>query len=162
MSYDDVIQFPVACSDRLVLEVSSESSMKNSARNKVIPMPERTNVQNSEHSINRRRFERKKVELTAYVGDPRWQRRNFKSVSIVDISVGGIQFTISTESHLNMQKEDDTVNFIVVFRLPNYSWPISLQIAPKRMLQYPHQICIGATFVKPDFNAVTALRHYMV
>jgi hypothetical protein len=113
---------------------------------------------------NRRRFERKKIELPAWIGDPRWQRRDFKEITIMDISIGGIQFAVPKGTQLEIQKDgdNDTDKFVVIFRLPDYLFPIKVQISPQRVFESAEHVQVGAALVNPDFQAYTSLRQYMV
>jgi hypothetical protein len=113
---------------------------------------------------NRRRFERKKVDIPAHIGDPRWQRCNFEAITILDISIGGIRFAVPKGTKLEIQKDSDsaTDKFIVIFRLPNYHWPINVQIAPQRVFESTEEVQVGAALVNPDFQAYSALQKYMI
>jgi hypothetical protein len=110
-----------------------------------------------------RRFERKKVDLPAYIGDPRWQRHDFKPVTILDISIGGIKFAIPRGTNLEIQNssKSDEDKFIIIFRLPNHHWPINVQIAPQRVFESTEEVEIGAALVNPDFHAYSALQQYI-
>jgi hypothetical protein len=110
---------------------------------------------------DRRRFERKKVDLPAYIGDPRWRRRNFEAITIQDISIGGIRFAVPKGTKLEIQK-DGGIYKIIIFRLPNCHWPINVQITPQRVFESTEEIQIGASLVNPDFNTYSSLQKYMV
>ncbi|NPU86432.1 MAG: PilZ domain-containing protein [Syntrophaceae bacterium] len=113
---------------------------------------------------NRRRFERKKVDLPAYIGDPRWQRSDFEAITIMDISIGGIRFSIPKGTKLEIQRnsDSDTEKFSIIFRLPNYYWPINVEIAPQRVIESSEEFQVGAALVNPDFHAYSALQKYMI
>jgi len=111
---------------------------------------------------NHRRFERKKVGLPAYIGDPRWQRRNFEAVTILDVSIGGIKFAFPKGTKLEIREDSDSDNFIIIFRIPNYHWPISVQISPKRVCKSTEEVQVGAALVNPDFHAYSALQKYLM
>jgi hypothetical protein len=114
---------------------------------------------------NYRRFERKKVDLPAYVGDPRWQRHDFKEINILDISIGGIKFAVPKGTKLDIQNDknndSDTEKLIIIFRLPSYNWPIKVQIAPQRVSESNEEIQIAADLVNPDFHAYSAIQQYL-
>ncbi len=116
-----------------------------------------------EFKQNRRRFERKKVHLPAYVGDTRWQRTDFEAITIMDISIGGIRFTVPKGSKLEIQNADDsgTEKLTIIFRLPNYHWPIHVRIDPQHVYKSAKDVQIGATLVNPDFHAYSALQNYI-
>ena len=111
---------------------------------------------------NRRRFDRKAVDLSACIGDPRWQRSDFEVITVLDISIGGIRFTVPKSAKLKIQKDNDTDKFVIIFRLPNHCWPIKVQISPQWMLEFAEDAQIGATIEKPDYYAYTALQKYLM
>jgi len=113
---------------------------------------------------NRRRFERRKVDLPAYIGDPRWQRHDFESITILDISMGGIRFVVPKRMKLKIWKDNDSDpdKLIVIFRIPNFFWPIKVQISPKRVFEFPGETQIAATMVKPGFPARSILQKYLM
>jgi hypothetical protein len=111
---------------------------------------------------NHRRFERKKVDLPAYIGDPRWQRRDFEAISILDVSIGGIRFAVPKGTKLEIRNDSDSDNFIIIFSLPNYHWPINVQISPQRVFKSTEEVQVGAALVNPDFHAYSALQKYLM
>ena len=111
---------------------------------------------------NHRRFERKRVALPAYIGDPRWQRSDFEAITILDVSIGGISFAVPKGTKLEIREGSDSDNFIIIFRLPNYHWPISVQISPKRVFESTEEVQVGAALVNPDFHAYSALQKYLM
>jgi hypothetical protein len=117
-------------------------------------------------SQNRRRFERKAVGLPAYIGDPRWQRRDFEAITILDVSIGGIRFAMPKGTKLEIRNDSandsDSDKFIIIFRLPNYHWPINVQISPQRILESTEEVQVAAALVNPDFYAYSALQKYLI
>jgi hypothetical protein len=113
---------------------------------------------------DQRRFERKKIGLSAYIGDPRWQRCDFETIKIIDISIGGIGFAVPMGTKLEIRKDSDSSKetFLMIFRLPNYHWPINVQVAPQWICQCAEEIQVGATLVNPDFYAYSALQKHLM
>ncbi|RPH48216.1 MAG: hypothetical protein EHM85_17750 [Desulfobacteraceae bacterium] len=111
---------------------------------------------------NYRRFERKKVGLPAYIGDPKWQRRDFEAITILDVSIGGIRFAVPKETKMEIGNDSDSDKFIVIFRLPNYHWPLKVQISPQRVFESTEEVQVGAALVNPDFYAYSALQKYLM
>ena len=113
---------------------------------------------------NHRRFERKKVALPAYIGDPRWQRCDFEAITILDVSIGGIRFAVpkGTKLEIRNDSDSDSDNFIIILRLPNYHWPINVQISPQRVFESTEEVQVGAALVNPDFHAYSALQKYLM
>lgn len=111
---------------------------------------------------NHRRFERKKVDLPAYIGNPRWQRRDFEAINILDVSIGGIRFAVPKGTKLEIRNDSGSDNFIIIFSLPNYHWPINVQISPQRVFESTEEVQVGAALVNPDFHAYSALQKYLM
>ena len=111
---------------------------------------------------NHRRFERKRVALPAYIGDPRWQRSDFEAITILDVSIGGIGFAVPKGTKLEIRSDSDSDNFIIIFSLPNNHWPINVQISPQRVFESADKVQVGAALVNPDFHAYSALQKYLM
>jgi len=113
---------------------------------------------------NRRRFERKKVDLPAYIGDPRWQRHDFEFITILDISMGGIRMVVPKRMKLKIRKGNDSApdKLIIIFRIPDFFWPIKVQISPERVLELTAEIQIAATIVEPSFPSHSILQKYLM
>jgi hypothetical protein len=113
---------------------------------------------------NHRRFERKKVGLPAYIGDSRWQRCDFEAITILDVSIGGIRFAVPKGTKLEIRNgsNSDSDNLIIIFHLPNYHWPINVQISPQRVFESTEEVQVGAALVNPDFHAYSALQKYLM
>jgi len=109
---------------------------------------------------NRRRLERKKVRLPAFIGDPRWQRRDFEEGNIIDISFGGIRLSVPKGTKLEIQR--DTKEIRVNFTLADCIWRINLKCHPRWESEFKEEVLIGATLVDPDFYSYTALQRYLI
>jgi hypothetical protein len=111
---------------------------------------------------SRRRSERMKVYLPAYVGDPRWQRGEFISANVVDLSFGGIGFAIPKGSRLEIQGNEENSEFRIIFTLPNTLWPINIRVLPRSFSECDEGVRVGASFVNPDFYACATLQKYLM
>jgi hypothetical protein len=113
---------------------------------------------------NHRRFERKKVALPAFIGDPRWKRRDFEAITMLDISIGGIGFAVPKGTKLEIRNNSvsGSDNFIIIFSLPNNHWPINVKISPQRVFESEEKVQVGAALVNPDFHAYSALQKYLM
>jgi hypothetical protein len=111
---------------------------------------------------NRRRFERKKVSIPAYIGDSRWQRYDFESGTILDISVGGIQISVPKGTTVGIKNICESDNLSIIFHIPDYHWPINVKICPKRVCETAEDVQIGASLMNPDFQAYSALQKYLI
>jgi hypothetical protein len=111
---------------------------------------------------NRRRYERKEVSIPAYIGDPRWQRHDFVAGTILDISFGGIRMSIPKGTKVEIENADETDKFSVIFRIPDYHWPVNVKISPRRVIDSEEVVQIGASLTNPDFHAYSALQKYLI
>lgn len=111
---------------------------------------------------NRRRFERKKITIPAYIGDARWQRDDFVAGTILDISLGGIKMSIPKGTKVDMRNVPGTEDLSVIFRIPSCYWPISVKISPQAVSESGEEIQVGASIVNPDFQAYSALQKYLM
>jgi hypothetical protein len=111
---------------------------------------------------NRRRFERKKVSIPAYIGDTRWQRHDFVAGTILDISLGGIKMSIPKGTKVEIQNVNEADKFSIIFRIPNYHWPISVKISPQGVFESTEEVQFGAALINPDFQAYSALQKYLI
>ena len=110
---------------------------------------------------NRRRFERKKVSIPAYIGDTRWQRHDFVQGTILDISLGGIKLSIPKGTKVEIQSIRETDALSVIFSIPTCLWPISIKINPRRVVESAQEGQVGATLINPNFQACSALKKYL-
>ena len=111
---------------------------------------------------NRRRFDRKKVSLEAYIGDPRWQRRDFEKCNILDVSLGGIRFSVPKGTKLEILPDCTATEYSVIFTIPNNPWPTKVNCRFQQAGESEEAIQIGAAIVSHDFSTYSALQKYLV
>jgi hypothetical protein len=111
---------------------------------------------------NRRRFERKKTTIPAYIGDTRWQRDDFVAGTILDISLGGIKMSIPKGTKVDIQNVREAEELSIVFRIPSCYWPISVKISPQAVSESAEEVHLGASLINPDFQAYSALQKYLM
>jgi hypothetical protein len=111
---------------------------------------------------SRRRSERKKVGLPAFIGDSRWQREEFIAVNIIDLSFGGIRFSTPKGTRPVIQNNSVSAEFNVIFTLPNTLWPINVKFHPRRVFESDEEVHVGAALVDPDFYTCTVLQKYLM
>lgn len=109
----------------------------------------------------RRRSERMKADLPAFIGDPRWQRREFIPVKIIDVSFGGIRFSAPKGTRLVIESNIEKAEFKVIFTLPNTFWPINVKFHPQRVYESEEEDHVGAAFVNPNFYTCTVLQKHL-
>ena len=110
---------------------------------------------------NRRRFERKKVSIAAYIGDPRWQRHDFVAGTMLDISLGGIKLSIPRETSVETQDLTETDELSIIFSIPTCLWPISMKISPQRICESVDEVQLGASLINLSSPAYSALQKYL-
>lgn len=81
---------------------------------------------------------------------------------IVDISLDGLQISIPDNSQHEIQEDREAARISIVFALPDYKRPISMQCVPKRMYPSGSETRIGASLVDTDFASYQALQNYLV
>ncbi len=107
---------------------------------------------------NRRRFDRKKISIPAYIGDTQWQRHDFVAGTILDISFGGIRMSIPKGTRLEIRNVCETDELNIIFSIPTSLWPISMKINPRRVSESADEIELGASLINPSFQAYSALQ----
>jgi hypothetical protein len=110
---------------------------------------------------NRRRSERKPVHFPAFIGNPRWQRRDFVAAEIQDISFGGIRVSIPAGTRVKVENYGEEANFTAIFSVPDTLWPIHMECRPKWVADSEGAVQMGAALVKPDLNAYQVLQKYL-
>ena len=111
---------------------------------------------------NRRRFERKKVSIPAYIGYTRWQSDDFVAGTILEISLGGIKMSIPKGTEMEIQNVSKTDEISVIFRIPSCHWPISVKINPRGVYESAEEVQFGASLINPNFQAYSALQKYLM
>lgn len=110
----------------------------------------------------RRCMERKKVRIPAFIGDPRWQRKDFERCNILDISFSGIQVAVPKGTKIEFQSDGNPREIRVIFSLEDCPWPVHLKCQPRRSSISEEEVRIGASFVDPDFYTYTTLQRHLI
>lgn len=113
------------------------------------------------HQVNRRHSERKRVAFPSYIGDPRWQRRDFVAGMVTDISLGGIRVSIPAGTGVTIDSRGDEAHFSVIFTPPDGLWPIHLKCRPRWVAETEETVQIGGSLINPDLNAYRVLQKYL-
>lgn len=111
---------------------------------------------------NRRRCDRKQINLKALIGDPEWQQRDFTEGNITDISMGGIKFSVPKGTLVEMLTGDEANEFSVIFTLPNNIWKTKVKCRTRQVVESESIIQVGAAFISPDFQTCTKLQKYLI
>ncbi|MDP1992776.1 MAG: PilZ domain-containing protein [Syntrophales bacterium] len=110
---------------------------------------------------NRRRSEREKVSFPAFIGDPRWQRRDFIAATIQDISFGGIRVSIPKGTRVKIDNYGKEAEFSVIFSVPDTLWPIHMECRPKWVADSEEAVQLGAALVNTDLTAYKVMQKYL-
>jgi hypothetical protein len=110
---------------------------------------------------DRRRSERKHIRFPAFIGDPRWQRRDFVSGTVLDISFGGIRVSIPKGTTVKIDNYGEEAEFSVIFTVPDSLWPIHLKCSPRWVADTDEAVQMGARLMDPDLNAYKVLQEYL-
>jgi hypothetical protein len=110
---------------------------------------------------SRRRLERKHARFEAYIGDPRWQRRDFEQATILDLSLLGVRLSVPKGTTLEIPEDGKTSEFCIIFSLPDQHWPIQIKGLPKWAVESEDNIQYGVELVDHDIYAFKALQKYM-
>jgi len=111
---------------------------------------------------NRRRLERKKVCLPAFIGDSHWQRREFEKGTILDVSFGGMRISVPKGTKIEIQRDGAPKEIRVIFSLAECPWPINLKCHLRRISESEDEVLFGTTFVDHDFYTYTTLQKYLI
>lgn len=109
---------------------------------------------------DRRCMDRRAVRLPAFVGDPRWQRKEFEACSVLDISFGGIRLTVPKRTKI--ENESDSKEIRVIFTLAECPRPIHLKCLPRWISATDDEVMIGAELVEPDFYTLTTIQKHLI
>ena len=110
---------------------------------------------------DRRGFERKRVNCRACIGEDQSKAGEFATGTIMDISIGGIRFSVPKGKKLEINTDSETAAFSISFTLPENHWPIGVKCRPKRIVESADEVQIGAAFVDTDIRSYHALRQYL-
>ena len=110
---------------------------------------------------NCRRSEREQVSFPAFIGDPRWQRRDFIAATVRDISFGGIRVSIPKGTRVKLDSYGKEAELSIIFSVPDTLWPIHMECRPKWITESEEAIQVGAALVNPDLNAYKVMQKYL-
>jgi hypothetical protein len=79
----------------------------------------------------------------------------------VDISLGGINFSIPKGTTIELRTDGDANEISVLFTLPNNHWRTNVICRPQRVFESADKVQIGATVLNPDIFFTKALHNIM-
>jgi hypothetical protein len=120
----------------------------------------RDNKALNETNEKRRKFERKNFDFPSLIGNSQMQAHDLIMGTVLDISHGGIRFSIPRGAGLEINNSGGET-FVVIFTLPNFNVPIRLECRSQRVFEYEDEVHVGATIINPDCSLCLALQQCM-
>jgi hypothetical protein len=111
---------------------------------------------------DRRQLDRKETKLPAFIGGTLWQGKEFETGTVLDISLGGIRFSISGKTYLEGQAIEKSTEFSIIFILTDEHRPIKVACQARWIVDSGDDIQIGAAFVDPDSQISQILQKYIM
>ncbi len=112
--------------------------------------------------LDRRQYKRKKVSLPAFIAHVPTPAIGFETGSLLDISLGGIRFSVPKKAASKIRSEDRAAEYNVIFTLPGQSQPVRVKCRPQNLLDAADDIQIGAAIVDADFSGYQSLQKFMI
>jgi hypothetical protein len=81
---------------------------------------------------------------------------------ITDISLGGVQVTILKDARNEMSSAPRTLKFEIVFSLPHDNSPVCMTCEPRRVIDSPNSVRVGAAFIGDDSESHKKLQTYLM
>jgi hypothetical protein len=151
--------------DRSVSNHSFEKDIKNNKEtDKLAATESRSLLEGIAEKVNnqdRRGFERKQVSFPACIGESPSKDGKFAMGTILDISMGGIRFSVSKDAKREVEIDGNMAEFSISFPLPNNHWPIGVKCRLKRVVESANDVQIGAAFVDTDIRSHHSLQRYL-
>ncbi|NTW16221.1 MAG: PilZ domain-containing protein [Syntrophaceae bacterium] len=92
--------------------------------------------------------------------DPRGTKLN--TALITDISLGGVQVTILKDARNDMSSAPLTLKFEIVFSLPHDNSPVYMTCEPRRIIDSPNSVRVGAAFTGGESESHKKLQAYLM
>ncbi|HBB17489.1 MAG: hypothetical protein A3J94_11305 [Syntrophus sp. RIFOXYC2_FULL_54_9] len=109
-----------------------------------------------------RRYPRKMITAPALITELGSDNTTPQVGIVVDISLDGLQISIPDNYPYEIREEKETSRISIVFALPDYKRPITMQCVPKRISPSGGETRIGASLIDTDFASYQALQNYLV
>ena len=81
---------------------------------------------------------------------------------ITDISLGGVQVTILKDARHEVTSAPLTLKFEIVFSLPNDDSPVYMTCEPRRSVDSPNSVRVGAAFTSDESDSHKKLQTYLM
>ena len=110
---------------------------------------------------DRRRFERRKAALPAFIGTADANVQEFETGTVLDLSMNGIRFSLPKGTKLEVRSNESEAEYDIIFTLAGQPRPVKVKCRFARIYEYPEEVQVGATFTDYDFHACQALQQYV-
>jgi hypothetical protein len=108
----------------------------------------------------KRQYPRKTISFPAMINNP--APGQIEAGAITEISLCGVKVLIPKNSSHEIIMDQQGARFEIVFMLPDVNMPIKLTCEPKRVVDSPDSLHIGASFVDANFQSYRALQTYLM
>jgi hypothetical protein len=109
-----------------------------------------------------RRYPRKMLTAPALIRELGSEKTSQQVGIVVDLSLDGLQISIPDHYHYDIREDREVSRISIVFTLPDYKRPITMQCVPKRTYPAGSETRIGASIVDTDFASYQAIQNYLV
>lgn len=109
-----------------------------------------------------RRYPRKTLTAPALIKQHDSGNTSQQVGIVVDISLDGLQISIPDPYQCDIQEDKEVSRISIVFTLPDYKKPITIQCVPKRAYPLGNETRIGASIVDTDFASYQAIQNYLL
>lgn len=110
----------------------------------------------------KRQDERKPVFLPAIIMEKNSTARDFKTVKVPDISLGGIGLCVPRSLKMEVFIGGESNEYYVIFKLPDVMQPINVTCKSERIFECGEGIHVGAAFVDSDSQSYQTLQEYLI
>lgn len=109
-----------------------------------------------------RRYPRKVVAAPALIKQLDSEDTSQQVGIVLDLSLDGLQISVPDQCQCEIQEDREVSRISIVFTLPNYKKPITMQCVPKRAYAVGSETIIGALIVDTDFAGYQAIQNYLL
>jgi hypothetical protein len=109
-----------------------------------------------------RRYPRKMLTAPALIKQLDSENTSQQVGIVVDISLDGLQISIPDHCQCDIREDSEVSRISIVFTLPDYKKPITMQCVPKRAYPAGSETRIGASIVDTDFASYQAIQNYLL
>ena len=109
-----------------------------------------------------RRYPRKMLTAPALIRQLGSEKTLQQVGIVIDISLDGLQISIPDHYEFDIREDKEVSRICIVFTLPDYKKPITMQCLPKRVYPAGSETRIGASIVDTDFATYQAIQNYLL